>query len=603
VGVAVVRAMWLLAAWMFVLAMFMLFRPPYNALWVAGVVALVVWWHVLRPGVRDDARERTTLRLRPVPRWAMPWLARAVWPMLVANFASLMLAVALRLSMGNTGGKALEKLQHQGPWGWTAMYLWMLVFAPVLEEMVCRGWLQRPLERRLGPTLAIGLAAAVFAAMHMQPAGFANRFILGLVCGYAVWVTGSIWAGVAMHAANNAITAGMAALAQAVPHAAGAKTPKPGAFNPGPLGLIVLAVVLAFSLRMLARIGREMLVERRRQLADSAREAAARSAAEAAAASTDGSAPEEGMAETTVMTESRTAAPASLRALLQGIVDYAGLFPPAALAMPEAVEKYAEARRGADAWMLGRFVLPVKQLSDFAEAAEAHLPVAGDGEPWRLSALLGHELAGDFAGVEAFNQEHAGRAVVDCVEMKAPDPVSLAAAARQVPQGMTAYFELAPGGDLDALLAAVAETGTRAKIRTGGVTADAFPAPADVLRFLAACVRAEVPLKATAGLHHPLRAEHRLTYEPDAPRGTMFGFLNVFLAAAFLRAGVPADAVAPLLEEGDASAMHFSDEGVEWRGHRLSADQIRAARQGFATSFGSCSFDEPAADLRALSLL
>jgi hypothetical protein len=172
-----------------------------------------------------------------------------------------------------------------------------------------------------------------------------------------------------------------------------------------------------------------------------------------------------------------------------------------------------------------------------------------------------------------------------------------------VPEGMTAYFELPVDGELDALLEAVRSTGTRAKIRTGGVTPDAFPPPGDVLRFLEACAGAEVPLKATAGLHHPLRAEHALTYASDAPRGTMFGFLNVFLAAAFVRAGLPADSIAPLLEEGDATALRFTDEGVEWRGHRLTTAQLHAARAEFAASFGSCSFDEPVTDLNALSLL
>ena len=88
------------------------------------------------------------------------------------------------------------------------------------------------------------------------------------------------------------------------------------------------------------------------------------------------------------------------------------------------------------------------------------------------------------------------------------------------------------------LVAAIARRGGRAKMRTGGVTAEAFPTAAQVLRFLRACTEARVPFKATAGLHHPLRAEYRLTYAPDSPRGTMFGFLNVFLTAVLLRHGL-----------------------------------------------------------------
>ena len=54
---------------------------------------------------------------------------------------------------------------------------------------------------------------------------------------------------------------------------------------------------------------------------------------------------------------------------------------------------------------------------------------------------------------------------------------------------------------------------------------------ADVVRFIRRCIEADVRFKATAGLHHPLRAEFPLTYDAGAPVGAMFGYLNVFLAA------------------------------------------------------------------------
>ncbi len=49
----------------------------------------------------------------------------------------------------------------------------------------------------------------------------------------------------------------------------------------------------------------------------------------------------------------------ALRPLLSGLIDYAGLFPPAAVSMADAVANYAAYRTSADAWALGRFVLPV----------------------------------------------------------------------------------------------------------------------------------------------------------------------------------------------------------------------------------------------------
>jgi hypothetical protein len=168
------------------------------------------------------------------------------------------------------------------------------------------------------------------------------------------------------------------------------------------------------------------------------------------------------------------------------------------------------------------------------------------------------------------------------------------------------YVELPHALDasaLVALLARVKAAGARAKIRTGGVTADAFPTPAQVAAFIAACRRANVSFKATAGLHHPLRADYRLTYEPDAPTGRMFGFLNVFVAAAAAQEGLGKPEIAAILEEGDPAAFAFDDAGLAWRGRRLGAPSIERARRDFAIAFGSCSFREPVDDLRALKLL
>jgi hypothetical protein len=83
----------------------------------------------------------------------------------------------------------------------------------------------------------------------------------------------------------------------------------------------------------------------------------------------------------------------------------------------------------------------------------------------------------------------------------------------------------------------------------------------------------------------------------------MHGFLNVFLAAVFLRAGMETGTALQLIEEQSSQAFHFDLDGVSWRDHRISGDEIAAARAGFAVSFGSCSFTEPVDDLRSLHLL
>jgi hypothetical protein len=274
--------------------------------------------------------------------------------------------------------------------------------------------------------------------------------------------------------------------------------------------------------------------------------------------------------------------------LLEGVVDYAGLFPPAALDLPAAVAEYERHRRGGDAWMLGRFVLPASRLADLG---------AVDG--WRLSALLGPDVAADAAAVDAFNARQGGRALVDAVELKAASPQDVAPALAAAPRGVTAYVEVPLDDTLEPALDAIQALGGRAKARTGGVTAAAFPLPEAVVRFLDGCLRRALSFKATAGLHHPVRAEQALTYAADAPRGVMHGFLNLLATIGLLGEGAPRETALAALEEGDPAAFAIEDGGLAWRGRRLDADAVRASFSGF----GSCSFAEPVADLRALGLL
>jgi hypothetical protein len=290
-------------------------------------------------------------------------------------------------------------------------------------------------------------------------------------------------------------------------------------------------------------------------------------------------------------------------ALLAGLVDYAGLFPPAALPMDDAVAGYARWRRSPEAWMLGRFVLPAGRLVELSRAADVYLPEPGAGAPWRLSALLGADVHGDSARVTAFNASSAGRAVVDSAELKAESPEDAGFALDALPPRLAVFVEVPLGGDLDALLAVLKTRGARAKVRTGGVVPEAIPEPVDVARFIAACAAAGVPWKATAGLHHPVRAEHALTYAAGSPQAVMHGFLNVFAGAVFARAGASLADLEGVLREEDALAFHLDEDVLVWRHLRVSADDVKRARRDFATSFGSCSFAEPVADLRDLGVL
>ncbi len=225
---------------------------------------------------------------------------------------------------------------------------------------------------------------------------------------------------------------------------------------------------------------------------------------------------------------------------------------------------------------------------------------------WKLSALPGADIAADLARIADFNDRFAAwrrKVKIESIEVKIANAEEIDRLSKIIPAQLDTYFEIPLTADMSNCIAAVARCGRRAKIRTGGETADKFPAPESVVEFIRLCAASSVAFKATAGLHHPLRSRHRFTYQPDSPSGIMHGFLNVFLAAAFLRAGLEAQLAVDLLNEQSAAAFHFDRDGVRWRDHRLGVDEISAARRSFAISFGSCSFTEPVEDLRALHLL
>jgi hypothetical protein len=295
--------------------------------------------------------------------------------------------------------------------------------------------------------------------------------------------------------------------------------------------------------------------------------------------------------------------------LLRDLIDYAGLFPPASLAMAPSVANYDAYSRSEWNWILGRFIVSVARLGEFEEAfAGLPTPTPGTGfANWRLSALLGSDPIAAVANIREFNARMAGsssgrRAVVESVEVKVAGPEEVKRLSGIIPAELATYFEF-PLSCCGECITAMADRGRRAKIRTGGETADKFPASESVVEFIRLCTAANVPFKATAGLHHPLRSVHRFTYQPESKSGIMHGFVNVFMAAAFLRAGMEAQLAAQLLDEQSADAFHFDLDGVSWRKHRLNRHEIAAARQGLAVSFGSCSFTEPIDDLRALHLL
>ena len=291
----------------------------------------------------------------------------------------------------------------------------------------------------------------------------------------------------------------------------------------------------------------------------------------------------------------------ALRTLLVDAIDYAGLFPPAQLGMDAAIAEYAACRASGEAWALGRFVVPASRLAEFAEAVA---PLLGEAPqaPWLVAATGGGDPAADLMAMEGLGVLlPADQVRLDTVEFRAPTVEALVDALAVFPRALTRFAELPLGMDLLPFVAILKFRGASAKFRTGGVTPDAFPAPDDLLRALDAVLRAGVPFKCTAGLHHPLRGSYRLTYAPESDTAMMYGYLNVMLAAAALHQGAGLDIARAILLETGPAAFSVGEDMIVWRDVRFDRSLMRALRRRGMRSFGSCSFREPLDELAPLT--
>jgi membrane protease YdiL (CAAX protease family) len=190
--------------WNLIAGAFLIFTPPIVALPAALITSgIFLWGYVLRaPPGTDPARRWATLRLRPLNPETRRWTVIAVPVLLVLSW-----------SLGDAYTRVIpvpaEDLNPFAdmlgtPGGRLTIAVFAIAVAPILEEFIFRGLIQRHLERRYGATRGILAAAGLFALVHLLPWIFPLHFFLGIAFGFTVWATRSIWAGVALHAANNA---------------------------------------------------------------------------------------------------------------------------------------------------------------------------------------------------------------------------------------------------------------------------------------------------------------------------------------------------------------------------------------------------------------
>jgi len=319
---------------------------------------------------------------------------------------------------------------------------------------------------------------------------------------------------------------------------------------------------------------------------------------------------------------------------MRGIIDYAGLFPPADLELDPAIRNYARYRRGDDNWMLSRFIIPANILERLEPYGEE---LFKEDAPFDFSVLgKGTDTISDFEAeleqvTEAcrqFHNLHKQSVTTDILEVKLPKEAALSgdtdlicevldASAEHLAESDTSpacvfyesFFEESWKKDIDAVTEAIGlhnekkagqENYTYAgfKIRCGGVEASMFPDTEQLAYALGSARRHNVALKGTAGLHHPVR------HYNDSVQTKMHGFFNVFGGALLAYANdLNEQELERILCEEDPDQFVFSDEGFSWKGFSISTEEIEQLREVALISFGSCSFDEPRDDLQKLKFL
>lgn len=190
-----------------------------------GTTALFLALHVVRP-LRGQRRVAAQLRLRSCRRY-LPLLTVATAMKLLLMFSTLALHERLAAS------RLLPQLPEDKdflpaelltqPLGLVALFLAMVLMAPVIEEFAFRGRMQHTLEHAFGFIPAVAASAVVFSALHGRIDAF-HHLAFGVFAAWVVWRTGSIWSAVYMHALNNAVAYALLSLSRT-----GAPLDDPGA--------------------------------------------------------------------------------------------------------------------------------------------------------------------------------------------------------------------------------------------------------------------------------------------------------------------------------------------------------------------------------------
>ncbi|MFJ5760469.1 hypothetical protein ACIQAA_15335 [Neobacillus sp. NPDC093182] len=286
------------------------------------------------------------------------------------------------------------------------------------------------------------------------------------------------------------------------------------------------------------------------------------------------------------------------------LIDYAGIFPPAALPLQEAVLNYHSYIHQEDSWMLGPFVIPASrlwELEPFRDLFNEHYPL-------RLSIILSksEELQTDLDAVKLFSETYQTAGRIEGIEVPPSFQMNSGIYEKldKLLAGYRIYCEIA--GTMEQLQSSLdrikmliqgSSRPIGIKFRMGGIIANSFPSTKTAAYVIYECKKLGLSLKFTAGLHHPIR-QYRQEIETF-----MHGFVNVFTASIMAYGhSITEEKIEAILLDDNPEHFTFTTNELSWRNLAVTSKEINTARTIFALSYGSCSFDEPREELGELAL-
>ena len=268
-------------------------------------------------------------------------------------------------------------------------------------------------------------------------------------------------------------------------------------------------------------------------------------------------------------------------------------------------KRYLEGR---ESWIMNSMVLPIDRLTEAAGSF--------DDTPFRLTAIprrtedtqewLGR-LREDCSHLRSFLAAHP-QVAIQALEIPLPKSGETSEIAKRVEELMPlvndqrVFLELPPGessfrDELAATIAALQRHRLSLwgiKLRMGGTFPGAFPSIPMVADVLATVRDNQIPIKFTAGLHHPL------CHWSNEVGAHMHGFINVLMAAMFAHAcRLPPKNIETILADERSKDFVFNENVARWLDLPIRTELIEDLRR-LIVGFGSCSVDEPLHDLRTL---